>query len=57
MEGYINENRWIDLSRLPRTKNGKYIDWQKSMGLDVPFQFDSANGVIKLVTHGKEIKF
>ena len=56
MEGYINENRWIDLSGLPRTKNGKYIDWKKSIGLEVPFQFDSANGVIKLVAHDQRDK-
>ena len=56
MEGYINENRWIDLSGLPRTKHGKYIDWQKSIGLEAPFQFDRVNGVIKLVSHGSRDK-
>ena len=56
MEGYINENRWIDLSGLPRTKNGKYIDWQKSIGLEVPFRFDSASGIIKLISHDKRDK-
>ena len=56
MEGYINENRWIDLSGLPRTKNDKYIDWQKSIGLKVPFQFDSVTGIIKLVARDKRGK-
>ncbi len=56
MEGYINENRWIDLSGLPRTKHGKHIDWWRSIGLEVPFQFDMVNGVIKLVSHGQKDK-
>ena len=56
MEGYINENRWIDLSGLPRTKNGKYIDWQKSIGLEVPFCFDGVQNTIKLLRHGGKDK-
>ncbi len=56
MEGYINENRWVDLSGLPRTKNGKYIDWQKSIGLEVPFRFDGVSGIIKLISHDKRDK-
>ena len=53
MEGYINKNRWIDLGRLPRTKNGKYIDWKQSVGLEMPFQFDGVKSKIKLVDYGE----
>lgn len=47
MEGYINKNQWVDLSGLPR--KGTCIDWVKSIGLKVPFQYKNVNGYINIV--------
>lgn len=55
MEGYINENRWIDLSGLPRVKNRPYIDWGYSVGYVIPFRYKKANGYIHILDH-KEIR-
>jgi hypothetical protein len=46
MEGYINENRWVDLSGLPRSKWG--IAWKDSVGYEVPFNYDNIKGYIKI---------
>jgi transposase len=46
MEGYIDENRWIDLSGLPRNSWG--IDWKFSVGHMLPFQYNTASGYIKI---------
>ena len=47
MEGYIDENRWIDLSGLPR-KHGQ-IDWANSVGCQTKFQYDEFNGVAHIL--------
>lgn len=53
MEGYINEDRWIDLSGLPRkTYGGKdIIDWQNSVGKCVNFKYGATNGVIQITAY------
>ena len=38
---------------LPREKHGG-IDWWKSIGLDVPFQYENINGIIKITDYGFE---
>ena len=50
MEGYINENRWIDLSVLPR--HGEHISWVESVGYIVPFQYENIKGNINIVGLG-----
>ena len=47
MEGYINENRWIDLSGLPHFK-GKchFINWKECAGYKVPFKYYNVSGEI-----------
>lgn len=57
MEGYKNKNRWVDLSGLPRHLSGSWaghINWKKSVGYSVPFQYDRVNGYIKIADY--EIK-
>lgn len=53
MEGYIDENRWIDLSGLPRTTYGNKtrIDWKNSIGHEVPFKYNQACGNIQIIDH------
>lgn len=53
MEGYINENKWVDLSKLPKfLRNGKEcIDWAKSIGCIVPFNYNGALGNIKILKY------
>lgn len=50
MEGYINENRWIDLSGLSRISRGNksVIDWKHSVGCELPFKYDDVSGNIKI---------
>lgn len=52
MEGYINENRWVDLSGLPRF-NGKsrLINWKQCVGCIVPFRYDVAYGNIHILDY------
>lgn len=52
MDGYLNENRWVDLSELPRLKHGEngIIDWHKSVGYTLRFQYDSIIGQIHIVS-------
>ena len=47
MEGYISEDRWIDLSGLPRNSWG--IDWKHSVGYELPFNYDNVKSIIKIV--------
>ena len=55
MEGYINENRWVDLSKLPRKKHGTRIciDWSKSIGESLPFLYDGISGNMKILNYKK----
>lgn len=47
MEGYINKDRWVDFSGLPR--KGNYIDWTMSGGYKIPFQYKNVKGYINIV--------
>lgn len=47
MEGYIDENRWVDLSHLPR--KGSVIDWTNSIGFQIPFKYNNISGNINIV--------
>lgn len=55
MEGYINKNKWVDLSKLPRKKHGERIciDWNKSVGEELPFLYDGISGKIKILKYNK----
>ena len=46
-----NKNRWVDLSELPQFEfnNQIRIQWDNSVGCDIPFQYDEACGVIHIV--------
>ena len=53
MEGYIDENRWIDLSKLPRKQhsNKMIINWKNSIGYVIPFQYYQAHGDIHILNY------
>ena len=54
MEGYINENRWIDLSGLPRLNgSSRKINWRASIGYSVPFKYNSIDGHINIVKYDR----
>lgn len=57
MEGYINENRWIDLSGLPRTNRKNQIDWNKSFGCIMDFMYNSIYGKIKILEKIDQYKY
>lgn len=42
--------RWIDLSGLPRNKKGQ-IAWQESIGIKIPFRYDTVYGNIELIEY------
>lgn len=46
MEGYIDKNRWIDLSSLPRKTYGNKtrIDWKNSVRCILPFKYEKVEG-------------
>ena len=50
MEGYINENRWIDFSELPRRLYGSKtrIDWKNSVGYVLPFKYDQIESFLTI---------
>lgn len=47
---------WVDLSNLPRTKNGR-VDWQNSEGCIIPFKYDDVTSlcVINKFLHNKRL--
>lgn len=45
-------HRYVDLSNLPRRREG--IDWQKSVGKDVYFEYKDMSGHIKILSYNKE---
>lgn len=52
MEGYINENRWIDLSGLPKIPRGKWkgkVDWKNSIGCEIPFKYDNVESSVHVL--------
>lgn len=53
MEGYQNENRWINLSALPRCPygNASRIKWSDCVGKSVPFEYDNVSGQIHIVEY------
>ena len=53
MEGYIDENRWVDLSSLPRRQFGDtfHIDWLKSSGHAVRFMYNGICGEINILQY------
>lgn len=53
MEGYINENQWVDLSGLPRRKfgNSTHIDWKNSNGAILPFMYKGISGYINILKY------
>lgn len=56
MEGYINENQWVDLSDLPKRKYGSTfnIDWIKSEGHTVNFFYNGIYGNINIIKYNKD---
>ena len=50
MEGYIDENQWIDLSVLPRRPGttGQF-DWKNSVGLSLQFMYKGIRGEVKII--------
>lgn len=53
MEGYIDENNWIDLSALPRV-HGNSIYWDKSIGMTVPFKYQGKSGEMTILERLRE---
>ena len=55
MEGYIDIDKWVDLSVLPTRKYGcKYnIDWKNSIGHKVPFRYNEIYGFIEIMKYTK----
>lgn len=53
MEGYQNEDRWINLSALPRCPygNASRIKWSDCVGKSVPFKYDNVSGQIHIVEY------
>ena len=57
MEGYINENRWVNLENLPKCQHNKSpncIDWQSTVGCIVPFCFNNVIGQINILNYKKD---
>ena len=42
--------RWIDLSKLPRLNNGN-INWQKSVGIILPFAYNGISGQLEILEY------
>lgn len=58
MEGYVNENRWIDLSGLPHFNGGcSLINWAKCAGHKVPFKYDNVVGEINILTYRQHPRY
>lgn len=51
MEGYIDENRWIDLSVLPKRDGTGWIDWKHCIGIHMAFQYEEVQGFIRVVDY------
>ena len=54
--GSMDVEKWVDLSCLPRFKNGDshLIDWEQSIGHNVPFKYGSVYGEIQILGHRKK---
>ena len=48
-------SRYVDTSGLLKKSNRKRtcIDWEKSVGMEIPFQFDQVQGKLSLLEHQK----
>lgn len=50
MINYRSETRWVDTSALVRfSGSSNLVNWQASVGSDVPFQYDNVQGIIHIV--------
>lgn len=54
----LNNNRWVDLSVLPKKQKGNnlVIDWIKSIGCNIPFRYDDVCDYIRIVDYKRENK-
>ena len=56
MGGYINKNRWVDLSGLPRSaRSGRCINWRKCDGFIIPFKYDDVCGKINIIQYDHSV--
>ncbi len=54
MEGYVSEDRWVDLSGLP--KRGRAIDWTNSEGYIIPCKYGDILTNIRVVKYFRGTK-
>lgn len=53
----IEGDRWIDLSKLPRSKSGNTIRWVESIGYSMPFAYGEYQGTLRIAERVDERKY
>lgn len=49
MEGYQSEDRWVDLSGLPKWGSKGRVNWEQTVGYNVPFKCNEVQGEINIL--------